>query len=52
MLTVITSYSIHYTKLYDYPDDIQTGLTLVANKLIDLGIDLVAFNPELEQFLN
>jgi len=41
-----------YDELTAYPDDIQTGLTLVANKLIDLGIDLVAFNPELEQFLN
>jgi len=41
-----------YDELVAYPDDIQTGLKLVANKLIDLGIDLVAFNPELEQFLN
>ncbi|WP_163710057.1 hypothetical protein [Mangrovibacterium lignilyticum] len=41
-----------YDELNAYPETIQTGLKLVANTLIDWGIDLVAFNPELEQFLN
>ncbi len=41
-----------YDKLNAYPDNIKTGLKLTANTLITWGIDLVAFNPELEQFLN
>ncbi|MCU4155854.1 hypothetical protein J1N10_07680 [Carboxylicivirga sp. A043] len=41
-----------YDELSAYPDNVQTSLKLTANTLIDWGIDLVSFNPELEQFLN
>ncbi|WP_054722411.1 hypothetical protein [Marinifilum fragile] len=41
-----------YDELNAYPDNVKTSLALIANTLIDWGIDLVAFNPELEQFLN
>ncbi len=41
-----------YDKLNAYPYNVKTSLKLTANALIYWGIDLVAFNPELEQFLN
>lgn len=41
-----------YDELNAYPDNVKTSLILIANTLIDWGIDLLAFNPELEQFLN
>jgi hypothetical protein len=41
-----------YDELNAYPANIKTGLKITATTLIDWGIDIVSFNPELEQFLN
>ncbi len=41
-----------YEDLEAYPENIQISLRLTAQNLIEWGLDLEAFNPELEKFLN